>query len=126
MQQSFLSSVLEQLDASEEGLTSDEVERRLDRYGFNEPTPARRMGAGVQLALLLANPLCLILLMASLVSALLGEAFSAAIIVTMVLLNVVLNFLQTYRSQRAAERLREQVAPTATVRRAANGTSGGS
>ncbi|HEY7311458.1 MAG TPA: magnesium-translocating P-type ATPase [Gemmataceae bacterium] len=117
MQQSFLSSVLEQLHASEEGLTSDEVERRLDRYGFNEPTPARRMGAVVQLALLLANPLCLILLMASLVSALLGEVFSAAIIVTMVLLNVVLNFLQTYRSQRAAERLREQVAPTATVRR---------
>jgi Mg2+-importing ATPase len=117
MQQTYPHTVLQQLNASEEGLTSDEVEARLDRYGFNEPTPTRRAGAAVQLALLLANPLCLILLMASLVSALLGEAFSAAIIVTMVFLNVVLNFLQTYRSQRAADRLREQVAPTATVRR---------
>jgi P-type Mg2+ transporter len=117
MQQTFLRTVLSQLDASEEGLTSDEAERRLDRYGFNEPTPTRRTGAVVQLAILLANPLCLILLMASLVSALLGEAFSAAIIVTMVFLNVILNFLQTYRSQRATDRLREQVAPTATVRR---------
>jgi Ca2+-transporting ATPase len=97
MQQTFLSAVFKQLNASEEGLSSDEAERRLDRYGFNEPTPPRRTGVVVQLIRLLANPLCLILLMASLVSALLGEAFSAGIIVTMVLLNVVLNFLQTYR-----------------------------
>jgi P-type Mg2+ transporter len=117
MQQIFLRTVLNQLDASEQGLTSDEAERRLERYGFNEPTLSRRAGAAVQLAILFANPLCLILLMASLVSALLGETFSATIIVTMVLLNVGLNFLQTYRSQRAAERLREQVSPTATVRR---------
>jgi Mg2+-importing ATPase len=117
MEQTFLLTVLKQFETSEEGLTSDEAERRLDRYGFNEPMPIRRMGAVIQLAILLVNPLCLILLMASLVSALLGESFSAAIIVTMVLLNVVLNFLQTYRSQRAADRLREQVAPTATVRR---------
>ena len=117
MQQTFLYTVLKQFEASEEGLASDEAERRLDRYGFNEPTPSRRTGAVVQLAILIVNPLCLILLMASLVSALLDQRFSAAIIVTMVFLNVVLNFLQTYRSQRAADRLREQVAPTATVRR---------
>jgi Mg2+-importing ATPase len=35
----------------------------------------------------------------------------------MVLLSVLLNFLQTYRSQRAAERLRDTVAPTASVLR---------
>jgi Mg2+-importing ATPase len=117
MQQSFLSGVLKQLDTTEEGLTGDEAGRRLDRFGLNEPTPTQRTGAVVQLALLFANPLCLILLMASLVSALVGEEFSAGIIVTVVLLNVGLNFFQTYRSQLAAVRLREQVAPTATVRR---------
>jgi Mg2+-importing ATPase len=35
----------------------------------------------------------------------------------MVLLSVALNFFQTYRSQRAAERLRLGIAPTASVRR---------
>ena len=65
----------------------------------------------------LANPLVIILLIASLVSAVLGEKVNAAIIVVMVVLSVVLNFVQTYRSQRAAERLREEVAPTATVLR---------
>jgi magnesium-transporting ATPase (P-type) len=96
MHQTNLRTVFKQLDASEEGLTRDEAERRLDRYGFNEPTPTRRAGAAVQLALLLANPLCLILLMARLVSALLGEGFSAVIIVTMVLLNVVLSWLYDF------------------------------
>jgi magnesium-transporting ATPase (P-type) len=43
-----LSQVLKQLDVSEEGLSSDEAERRLDRYGFNEPTPRPRTGAIVQ------------------------------------------------------------------------------
>ena len=42
---------------------------------------------------------------------------NAAIIFVIVLLSVTLNFVQTYRSSRAADRLREQVAPTATVLR---------
>jgi P-type Mg2+ transporter len=38
----------------------------------------------------------------------------------MVLLSVALNFIQTYRSQRAVERIRKEVAPTATVLRDGN------
>ncbi len=67
--------------------------------------------------LLFANPLVIILLITSFVSALLGELVSAMIIVVIVLLGVAINFVQTYRSQRAIERLREGVAPTATVLR---------
>ncbi len=51
MQQTFLRTVLKQLDATEQGLTSDDAERRLVRYGFNEPTPTRRTGAAVHLPL---------------------------------------------------------------------------
>jgi Mg2+-importing ATPase len=42
---------------------------------------------------------------------------NATLIAGMVLLSVSLNFVQTYRSQRAAQRLREGVAPRATVLR---------
>ncbi len=103
--------------ASERGLTSEEARRRLAEVGPNEPA-RRRRGAGIaQLLPLLANPLVIILLIASLVSAILGDAVNASIIVLMVVLSVVLNFVQTYRSQRAAERLREEVAPTASALR---------
>jgi Mg2+-importing ATPase len=110
-------ALLEKLWSSEQGLTSEEAARRLGEAGPNEPTPARRTGSAVQLLRLFANPLVLILLIASGVSAFLGEIVSASIIAGIVLLGIAVNFVQTYRSQRAIERLREGVAPTATVLR---------
>jgi P-type Mg2+ transporter len=65
----------------------------------------------------LGNPLVLILLAASAVAAAVGQFVNAGIIVTMVLLSLVLNLAQTHRSRRAAEKLRERVAVTATVLR---------
>jgi hypothetical protein len=47
----------------------------------------------------------------------LGDVVNAALIVVMVALGMTLNAVQTQRSQRAAERLRQEVAPTATVLR---------
>jgi P-type Mg2+ transporter len=99
------------------GLSRDEARRRLAAVGPNEPTRPRRGAAVAELLGLLANPLVVILLVASLVSAIVGDGLNAAIIVVMVALSVVLNFAQTYRSRRAAERLREEVGPRATVRR---------
>jgi Mg2+-importing ATPase len=112
-----LSTLFEQLQTSDKGLTSAEARRRLSRFGPNELTTGRRSGPAVQILLLFANPLAIILLIASLISALLGQVLNASIIAVMVLLSAALNFIQTFRSQRAAERLRLQVAPTATVLR---------
>ena len=48
-----------------EGLTGTEAARRLALYGPNEPAPVRRFSAVVQLVRLFANPLVVILLVAS-------------------------------------------------------------
>lgn len=55
------------------------------------------------------------LLVASFVSALVGEPVQAAVIAVMVLLGVVLSFWQSARASGATERLRALVAPTAAV-----------
>src|SRR5690242_15781420 len=99
------------------GLTQVEAERRLGQYGHNEPAPARRTAPILQLLILLANPLAIILLVASAISAVLGEVINASIIITMVLFSVALNFIQTYRSQKAVDSIRKEVAPTANVLR---------
>src|SRR5690242_1800184 len=96
------------------GLTSAEARLRLAEVGPNEPAPARGAAGLVRILLFFVNPLVIILLIASLVSALLGEKLNASIIAAMVLVSVTLNFVQAYRSQRAVERLRQGVAPTAT------------
>jgi magnesium-transporting ATPase (P-type) len=98
-------------------LTTDDARGRLGEVGPNEPARAARAAGLVQILLLMANPLVIILLLASAASAILGERVNASIIVLMVALSVVLNFVQTYRSHRVAERLRDAVAPTATALR---------
>lgn len=103
--------------AARAGLSTEAARRRLDEAGPNEPVAMRRTAGARQLLLLFANPLAIILLIASAVSAALGEGINATIIASMVLLSVALNFIQTYRSERAVERIRTEVAPSATVLR---------
>jgi len=99
------------------GLTQVEAKRRLAQFGPNEPSIAKRTAPLLQLLILLANPLAIMLLVASAISAALGEGLNASIIITMVLLSVALNFIQTYRSQKAVDSIRKEVAPTANVLR---------
>lgn len=80
------------------GLTTEDVSKRLARFGPSEPARRQRTRTVAQLLLLFANPLVIILLAASIISALLGQTLNASIIVLMVLLSVTLNFVQTYRS----------------------------
>ncbi len=94
-----------------------EAARRLVEHGPNEPAPIRRRSAVVQVGRLFANPLVVILLVASGIAGLLGQRVDALIIVTLVVLGVAINFWQSYRSQQAADRLRSSVIPTATVLR---------
>jgi Mg2+-importing ATPase len=100
-----------------EGLSSSEALARLRTTGPNEPAPTpRRLGVAAVLGFL-TNPLAAILLVACAVSAVLGDAVNATLIMLMVALGVGLDFVLTHRSQRAAERLREEVAPRATALR---------
>ena len=99
------------------GLTTEDAKGRLDRFGPNEPAAANHHSAVYDFLRGLANPLALILIIAAAASAFLGQKADAVIISVIVLLSAVMDFAQTYRSQRAVEKLRAQVAPTATVLR---------
>jgi Mg2+-importing ATPase len=82
------------MSGSEEGLSSVEAARRLAAYGSNEPVPVRRPSGVVQLSRLFANPLVIILLVASVIAGSLGQHVDALVIVTMVVLGVSINFWQ--------------------------------
>jgi Mg2+-importing ATPase len=109
MPQLSLSALFERLKTSEKGLSSGEAQRRLLESGPNEPTPVGGNGGLGELLRGFANPLVVILLVASVVSAALGELVNASIIVTIVLLSLTLNFIQTYRSHRAVRLLRQGI-----------------
>ena len=85
------------------GLTSQEAEARLSKYGPNDPASKRRGALAFELLHLFLNPLVIILLIASGISALLGEKIEAEIIFVIVVCSITLDFVQTYRSQRAIQ-----------------------
>jgi Mg2+-importing ATPase len=99
------------------GLSTRDARRLLEDVGPNEPAPPPRSALIHGLLAALANPLMVVLLVASGIAAALGHGADASIIVVMVALSLALNLVQTTRSHRAAERLRERVSPTATVKR---------
>ena len=99
------------------GLTSEEAGRRLGQFGWNEPAEAKRHSLVSDRWRSLLNPLVLILVIAACISGFLGEKLDATIIAVIVLLSTAIDVVQTSRSQSAVEKLRAQVAPTATALR---------
>jgi len=99
------------------GLTAQEAEARLSRFGPNEPAEAKHSSFLSDLWHAFTNPLVLILVIAATVSAFLGEKADATIIGVIVLLSTAIDLGQSHRSQKAVEKLRAQVALTATVLR---------
>ena len=117
MAQSFAEKVVQPNPADSIGLTTQEAEERLERFGANDPAPAHRHSTLTELLLLFVNPLGIILLIAAVISGFIGQLLDAGIIIAMVFVGVGVNFYQTYRSKIAIESLRARVAPTATVLR---------
>ncbi len=109
--------LLERLNTSVDGLTSDEAASRLERFGHNTVGESERRAALVKFLLTFRNPLVIILLIAGALSGFLGQIESAVIIFTIIFISVFLTFYQESRASRAAELLRERVATTATILR---------
>ena len=107
--------LLAALETSPVGLSGAEAARRLARDGPNEPAAGPRFSALREVFALATSPLVLILLVASVVSAFLGDVVNAGLIAAMVGFSLLLGYLQSARSVRAAEALRALEAPAANV-----------
>jgi Mg2+-importing ATPase len=112
-----LSDLLGRLGTSENGLSNPEAQRRLAASGPNEFTRTGLRFKAFEWLRVSANPLVVILLFAGAASAFLGEVADATIIAGIVFLSSALNFWQSFRSETAVRKLKEKVAPTATVQR---------
>ena len=105
-----VAAVLERLASTPDGLSGAEAARRLEEYGPNLIHGERKKALALQFLAKFKNPLVIILLTASALSAFTGDAASFFIIGTIVLISVSLDFFQEYRAGRAAEGLRRSVA----------------
>ena len=108
--------VLRQLATPEdEGLTSDEAARRLEVYGHNQLVEAPPTSFTRMLFDQLNNFIVILLLIAAVISAVLGDWIEAAAIMAIVVLNAALGVIQERRAEQALAALRQLAAPDAHV-----------
>ena len=101
----------------ETGLGWREAERRLAQYGANVLTEKKRAHPFFLFVGQFRDFMVIVLLVATVLSALLGEYTDALTIVAIVLLNAVLGFIQEYRAEHSLQALREMTAPECRVMR---------
>ncbi len=102
--------LLKQLNTTAAGLSSSDATDRLKSAGPNMLRPPRKRALVLQFLARFKNPLVIILLIASAVSAFTGDVTSFLIITAIVVMSVTLDFIQERRAGKAAEELRQSVA----------------
>ena len=113
-------AVLTKLGTEAAGLSVKEAEQRIEIYGKNQVAREDHKGVAEQLIRLLLNPLNIMLLVMAIINfAFLGDIKSGGLVSLMVALSVTLSFVQENRSNNAAEKLRAMVSTTASVLRQA-------
>ncbi|RLI25114.1 calcium-translocating P-type ATPase, SERCA-type [Candidatus Bathyarchaeota archaeon] len=118
-----IKEVYAKLGSSPRGLSSEEAEERLSKYGFNELREVRRISALQIFINQFKSLFVLILIFAAVVSVLISishgsEEFADAIVIAaIVIINAVVGFIQEYRSEKALEAMKRLTAPKARVLR---------
>src|SRR5689334_20687956 len=109
--------VLSHLKVQGNGLTSEEAKRRLERFGPNQLKEAARPTFLQTLWEQLNNFVVILLIVASMISALLGDYVEALAIMAIVVLNAVLGIIQERRAEEALAALKKLAAPDAQTLR---------
>ena len=107
----------------EEGLSPEQAQARLEKYGLNELAETPRPGFAQLLLRQFQDFLILILIVAAALSFVLGETVEAAAILAIVILNAVLGVVQENKAEEALAALRKMAAPEARVIRGGHRTS---
>lgn len=107
--------VLQHLQVHDEGLRTEEAEKRLKHYGLNQLREAPRPGFWVLMWRQLSSFVVLLLIVASVISALLGDYVEAIVIMLIVVLNAALGIVQEQRAEQALAALKKLAAPDAQV-----------
>ena len=106
---------LEKLGTTEEGLTEQEAAERLGKYGPNKLAEEERISRIKILLHQFTSPLIYILLVAAVVTLLLGEYIDTGVIVAVVLLNAVVGYFQEFKAEESVRSLKRLLVAKARV-----------
>ncbi len=101
----------------EQGLSSEIAQQRLEEHGLNQLAEKPRPSFIALVLAQLKSFVVILLIVASIISAILGEWVDAAAILTIVVLNAILGVVQESRAEEALAALKKMAAPDSHVLR---------
>lgn len=109
--------VLTGQDVTKDGLAVREAAKRLEEKGKNKLAEGKQKSMLLRIWEQVRDPMVLMLIVAGVVSGLLGEAADMVIIMVVVVLNAALGIFQESKAEKAIEALQQMSAPHSRVRR---------
>ena len=100
-----------------QGLSEAQAKERLDTYGYNQLDAAKKKSFLMAVLDQFKDVMIIILMIAALISGLLGEVVDAGIIMAIVIINAILGYIQQAKAETALKALEDLSAPTSRVLR---------
>ncbi len=106
---------LDELDTSEEGLSKQEAQHRLEKHGKNELQAEIQMPIWLLFLSQFKELLVIVLIIGGLVAYFIGDYRGGTIIFIIVLVNAVIGFVQEYRAGKIVDTLKDLIRSSAKV-----------
>ena len=99
------------------GLSSEEAKMRLEKIGENKLISKKKESLFILFLSQLNDVMIYILILASIISAIMGEISDSIIIIIVILINAIIGVVQEYKAEKALESLKKLSTPKAIVKR---------
>ena len=110
-----VASVLQTLSVTKQGLTTEQVNHRLAEYGKNALEEKKKKPVWMLFLLQFKDFMILVLIVAAIISGIVGDKTDTIVILLIVFLNAIVGFIQEYRAEKAMEALKQMASPQASV-----------
>ncbi len=107
--------IFQRLGTSDNGLTEVEAKQRLEKYGLNKLAEEEEISKLKVILHQFTSPLIYILLIAGVVTILLGEYIDSGVIFAVVILNAIIGFIQEFKAEQSVRALKKMAVPKAKV-----------
>src|SRR5689334_4396419 len=109
--------VLKELQSNIDGLTADEVAKRMQQYGANQLQEKKKKPVWLLFLVQFKDVMILILMVAAIISAIVGDLKDMIVILIIIIINAIVGFVQEYRAEKAIDALKKMSAAHVRVRR---------
>ena len=110
-------AVFKELQSGRDGLSTDEVAKRMQQYGPNQLQEKKKKPVWLLFVMQFKDVMILILMVAAIISAIVGDVKDMIVILIIIIINAIVGFVQEYRAEKAIDALKKMSAAHVRVRR---------